>query len=334
MKQPSVYASLVVLIALISKGSTQSTNATCLTGFEWMTNSRGQSPCLVAAYLIAPSLDDPTHAHVSALPPDFHYLTPSKDSPCLCNSVYYSMLQACAVCQDRTSDVWSTWIMNCSNVYQTVYPCDFSSGTAVPAWGYLNVTHEDNFDATAAKALADTNPPESTANSDPSATKTSITGSPTSTGSSSPSPSTPLSPTLQTGGHDSSKAGDIAAGVIGGLAGLTIVIVCFRYYRNRQNVKSHSGSYGRIPWDGAKDELLFNQEQGMTSFALRGRSMLPPNAPSDPAHPSTGLSIPLDLDNKSDSGSDTTHRANSGREPPRPPSPGWSISTGHGTLSS
>ncbi|KAK7690893.1 hypothetical protein QCA50_005995 [Cerrena zonata] len=227
MQRASVFAGIVALAALVPRLAAQGTNATCLTGFEWMTNSRGQSPCLVAAYLNTPCIDDPADAFVFALPDGFHYRTPvpATATACQCSSVFYSTLQACAVCQGDPSVPWSTWNMNCTAaIYEQVYPHDIPTGTSVPAWAYLDVTHADNFNSTAAKALADQNPPESTAPGGASAT-----ASGTATGS---SPSSSSSAAPKSGGG--SNAGAIAGGVVGGVVGLALLAgVAFWFFRKR-----------------------------------------------------------------------------------------------------
>ena len=70
-----------------------------------MDNSRGQNPCLMTAYLNSACLADPTDAYVYSLPEDYHYSPPTIAiaTPCQCSTVFYSMISACATCQDRTS---------------------------------------------------------------------------------------------------------------------------------------------------------------------------------------------------------------------------------------
>lgn len=68
-----------------------------------MDNSRGQNPCLIAAYLNSACLADPTDAYVYPLPDDYHYISPTVQfaTPCQCSTVFYSMIGACATCQNR-----------------------------------------------------------------------------------------------------------------------------------------------------------------------------------------------------------------------------------------
>jgi hypothetical protein len=53
---------------------------------------------------------------VPALPIGSHYLAPnaSQVNPCICSSVTYSMISACAGCQDRNYIDWITWSQDCT----------------------------------------------------------------------------------------------------------------------------------------------------------------------------------------------------------------------------
>ena len=129
---------------------------------------------------------------------------------------------------------------NCSPVPFS-YPHDIPSGTSVPAWAYADVVQSDNFNATAAKALADRNLPEST-----TAGGATSSASRTATGTS-PSSSSPVVTTSSGGG---SNAGAIAGGVVGGIVGLALIAgVAFWFYR-KQNAKSRlaaSAQYATTP---------------------------------------------------------------------------------------
>ncbi|KAK7690898.1 hypothetical protein QCA50_006000 [Cerrena zonata] len=317
-------AGIVALATLIQIVATQATNATCLAEFEWMTNSRGQSPCLVAAYLLTPCYDDPMDAFINNLPEDSHYTipTPSSASTCNCASVYYSMLQACAVCQNRQSDVWSTWATSCPTTYQTVYPHNIPSGTSVPAWAYLDVTRGDNFNATAAKALADTNPPESTSTSGPSGAVTSLSSSTTSDSPLSP-PSIVLGPTGR--GDSKSQAGAIAGGVIGGLVGLVIVILAFWYYRKQVGNPSQAPSTMQVSPEGKQaysGQIMSNQQQSMSTLTLAHQSVAAPIMIYNPNDPTTFPSV----SSNNSSGPTTAYTGNQQRYPisyPQAQVTGW-----------
>ncbi|KAI0777158.1 hypothetical protein BC629DRAFT_1525684, partial [Irpex lacteus] len=117
------FAAALAVVAFQTYGvSAQGTNATCSASFSWATNSRGQSPCLQAAYLNGACLSDPQDAYVFSLPTGFHYRPPSAAiaTPCQCSTVFYSVLAACADCQSREVLPWSAWETNCSTVYTGV----------------------------------------------------------------------------------------------------------------------------------------------------------------------------------------------------------------------
>ncbi|GJE88609.1 hypothetical protein PsYK624_046920 [Phanerochaete sordida] len=222
----------------------QGTNATCSSQYSWMDNSRDQNPCLIAAYLNSACLADPIDAYVYALPKDYHYRPPTSElaTSCQCSTVFYSMLAACATCQDRSNVRWSTWQTNCSTDYISVWPVNIPPGTSVPAWAYLDVRTPDTFNATAAQAIAAQDPPESSATptptpsvwfSAPASAAASTTTSDTTTALPPPSPQpTGTTPTevASTGSNTKSNSGAIAGGVVGGICGAAIVAGFITYF--------------------------------------------------------------------------------------------------------
>ncbi|KAI0073459.1 hypothetical protein K474DRAFT_1692658 [Panus rudis PR-1116 ss-1] len=240
--QLGVASLLVVALAAVQGVRAQGTNATCSSEFRWMSNSRGQSPCLVAAYLNTP------YAFVFALPPGFHYRTPIPETAtaCQCSSVFFNVLQACALCQNGSSVPyvsvlvlvkplrdsnklgyrWSTWNTNCTDaIYVQVYPHDIPIGTSVPAWAYLDDTMSDNFNVTAAKALSESKPPDSSA-----------LPSPTSNTSSATSSSTPtVAPVAGSSSGKKTNVGAIVGGVIAGVVVLALIAgAAFWFIRKRK----------------------------------------------------------------------------------------------------
>ena len=113
------------------------TNVTCLQEYNWvsgaqvnqcdcqshrsitqMDNSIGQNPCLIASWAIVPCPPSGTHISmfdylslsligssvwaIRVLNPNMPYDGPGPGSPaapCYCNTVFYSLLSACATCQ-------------------------------------------------------------------------------------------------------------------------------------------------------------------------------------------------------------------------------------------
>lgn len=71
------------------------------------------------------------------------YRAPSSISanPCLCNTVYYSVIMACSWCQYSDIVSWSNWIINCPASYSTKsFPYAVPLGTVVPPWADIDPT--------------------------------------------------------------------------------------------------------------------------------------------------------------------------------------------------
>lgn len=64
--------------------------------------------------------EDFSAALVNAIPPDTHYIGPSVADAdgCHCSSVTYSVVSACAGCQQRSYLNWTTWSYNCTVKYE------------------------------------------------------------------------------------------------------------------------------------------------------------------------------------------------------------------------
>ncbi|KAJ7172290.1 hypothetical protein C8R46DRAFT_143039 [Mycena filopes] len=96
--------SLFVVVSLLAQdlfAAAQTSNATCAVSHKWAFNSQKQTPCVVAATLLAVCTGS---YEVAALPEQFHYDGPSTQdaNPCQCNTVVYSLLAECGLCQSRT----------------------------------------------------------------------------------------------------------------------------------------------------------------------------------------------------------------------------------------
>ncbi|KAI6132221.1 hypothetical protein EDD16DRAFT_1535435 [Pisolithus croceorrhizus] len=151
------WLSLVILtIGLLStrllRATAQKTSAVCFSEYSWMNNSKNQNPCLVAAYLNGVCFGG--QFTVESLPPGAEYSCPSGNyaNACECNTVTYSLMSACATCQNGTHVDWPAWILNCSTSY-VGYPESIPSGTAIPHWAYQDVAPSGNFNVTLAKAV-------------------------------------------------------------------------------------------------------------------------------------------------------------------------------------
>lgn len=203
----------------------QTTNVVCASNFNYLNNKEGQNPCLVAAYLQVPCSSQGTNYGVPALGPNQTYVGPSMQDVnyCACSSVVYSLVSACAQCQNHEWVSWSFWHGSCGQNQTTVaqYPLDIPLGTGVPAWAYQNVGLTDFWNYTLALPQVSVGP-ESTYYGTPTASISyhistagdvgTQTGA--ATASQTGSPST---------GSRKSNAGPIAGGVIGGIALLALI---------------------------------------------------------------------------------------------------------------
>ncbi|TDL21537.1 hypothetical protein BD410DRAFT_898873 [Rickenella mellea] len=207
-------------LAALPGAQAQTTNATCLSTYAFLYNSKGQSPCLVAAY--AAGACNGGQYDVSALDVGEHYIGPSTTlvNNCQCSSILYSLMSACGVCQNRTIITWSSWDTNCKNVYLTVYPEDIPSGTAIPAWAYVNVSQSDIFNPNDAMTLS--------ASHDSTASLNQVTQ----TGAGGANPTNGVTGAKK----KSSNTGAIAGGVVGGVVVIALAgLLAFFLIRQRNN---------------------------------------------------------------------------------------------------
>ncbi|KAH9894332.1 hypothetical protein C8Q73DRAFT_513181 [Cubamyces lactineus] len=227
------FALLVYYVSTLQGASGQGTSAVCQAAYSWMSNDKGQSPCLVASYLLSPC-STAAASWVYPLTPGYHYNTPTNSptsaTSCRCSTVFYSMISACATCQGLEIDVvpWTMYAENCSTVYVTKYPDDIPSGISVPAWAYIDITQYGTFSAVAAGEVAAQGAPDSTG----IASATGSNASPTqgSSGSGSTNTSSPST------GKKSTNIGAIVGGVVGGMVGLAAIgLVIFFWLRHRRN---------------------------------------------------------------------------------------------------
>ncbi|KIM86564.1 hypothetical protein PILCRDRAFT_4486 [Piloderma croceum F 1598] len=206
----AVLTLLAIIIQFLGEVFAQiTTNAICQPSYSWMSNSLGQNPCLVTAYV--EGVCNNGQWNVPKLPLGEVYLPPNaaqSTNPCLCSTVSYSLLAACSICQGLDFLRWSYYSSNCTGPLLGKFVEPIPPQTAVPAWAYL-----DGMSLCLGPA---SNAPESTAfvptstSSTSSSFSTSTTASTTSTSpvSSSSAPSS-VSKTP-------SNAGAIAGGVVGG----------------------------------------------------------------------------------------------------------------------
>ncbi|KAI0268456.1 hypothetical protein BGY98DRAFT_1138715 [Russula aff. rugulosa BPL654] len=187
------------------------------TSLSWSFNSIGQSPCIIAAYMLGTcygglyTLPPP--------PPGDAYGGPTRETSneCECSTVGYSLMSACATCQERDPFSYSEYVPN-----------PVPAGTYVPRWAILDVTrHDDNI----LQSENDWNANESyTAGDSPEYGPGAIFGasgvytSSASTSSVTTSSASASSTVPPKHSHSGSHVGAIVGGVIGGIAFIFIVV--------------------------------------------------------------------------------------------------------------
>ncbi|KAG1891138.1 hypothetical protein F4604DRAFT_393609 [Suillus subluteus] len=257
-----------------------------------MDNSLGQGPCVVASYLESVC----GAINFAPLPTGYLYSAPSAATAntCVCNTVTYSMVSACADCQNRTYLDWSSWSSSCSKLSIREYPNDIPTGTKVPNWAYLNVTGD--FNAVAAQSNGDL--PESTATSGPTVTVTysttmsaSLTGVSTyvisvstsltsSSGAATGSSATPVSDST------SSNVGAIAGGVVGGIAGAAAIIglVTWYFVKRRRSSTTRSAAFNNIGRGPGQTQGFYSTNPTTFPMAQQLRLYDPSDPTTFPGH--------------------------------------------------
>jgi len=215
--------------------SAQTSNATCAPDHKWAFNSQQQSPCVVASTLLAVCTGS---YEVDALPQQFHYEGPDLQdaNPCWCNTVVYSLLAECGLCQNRTISMWSVWETNCASVSTDSFPLPLPAGLHVPGWAYLDVKAMDVFNESLAEASANTTT-ESTAIPQPSKTASVSTAS---TSSAAAAETTTASASSDATVVNQTRSNAIGGGIVGGF--FALVLLCglgFWIYRRRRIARTN-----------------------------------------------------------------------------------------------
>ncbi|KAI6109518.1 hypothetical protein EDD16DRAFT_673721 [Pisolithus croceorrhizus] len=257
------------------RATAQQTTVVCPSQYNWMDNSKSQNPCLVAAYV--QGVCSGGQFSVDALQPNTHYVGPYTDqaNACECNTVTYSLISACSICQNSTYIAWSSWSYNCSTVYSG-YPENIPTGTAVPQWAYQDVEPTDDFNVTVAQAVGDS--PESTA----TAAQSTVTSIPTATSTAASLTAAPSSSTTSSpqSASKSSNTGAIVGGAVGGVVGLAAIVglAAWLLLRRRRQVTPPNALDG-----GAPPPATSSMYTGSNSFTA------PLTQPKfyDPSDPST-----------------------------------------------
>ncbi|TDL21354.1 hypothetical protein BD410DRAFT_804284 [Rickenella mellea] len=206
----------VLTLVTLPGAKAQTTNAICFSAYDFLYNSRGQSPCLVAAY--AGGACQGGEYSLPALPVG------------ATTSAHQQLSQTAANVLRFFTPSWSSWIANCNHVYLAVFPESIPLGTTIPAWAYINVSTTDVFDPSNARHLQ--SPPEST------------------------TPFIHVTPTIDRGTNptqdaSASSQSPSASDIFGAVAAILVGIVNFVYYcyirrRNKKRRKMLDPSAQRV----------------------------------------------------------------------------------------
>ncbi|KAF8723784.1 hypothetical protein AX14_008680 [Amanita brunnescens Koide BX004] len=234
--------------------------------FHWTYNSLGQDPCDVAMVLSQPCGGGYTFGPLVS----GQEYTPAEVNDCTCNTVRYSLISACAACQDGTWLPFSNYSKSCTQRFVQQYPETIPSNTRVPHWAYLTLSSSGTFDIVAASSAGGTESsdpaPTSTTSTSTSASSTSASTSAlgstrkpksasTSTPALSPSNSSPSSSSDSSSSSSSnsssssskSNTGTIVGGAVGGvIGGALIAALAFWFYTKHKSARGTASEQGML----------------------------------------------------------------------------------------
>jgi hypothetical protein len=211
-------------------------DAICPSGFSWNQNSLGQDPCTVAA-----DLESSCRSETYEVPPlgstGDYYIPPQStnagDLQCECNTVVYSLYEACTSCQGGLILSWTNWSTSCTNIDVAGLPYTIPSGTDVPHWAFYDVTKLPGETYTDANAMAIGRDPQNTPGSMSVSSVSSVpsvsSGTPTRPLPSPSSVSEPPSPSSTSSGNGPNPNGNTNSGssIVGGFVGSVVPLSIF-----------------------------------------------------------------------------------------------------------
>jgi len=210
----------------------------------------------------------------------FLYLGPTQvnANSCRCSTVFYSVLSACAVCQNETYLDWSVYDMNCTTIYNETFLEPIPSTIVVPHYAYLDVKPSNSFNITeAANAGGPESSPLPSATSSTSAFVT----------------FTPSTPTTVAATSKKLNLGAIVGGVVGGVAFVGIVgLITLMFLRRRRRPALTPSTYSAVGLPGSDGDMKFNSTIPTTMM---------PGKIYDPNDPSTYPYDPVSYSNYSGS---------------------------------
>ncbi|KAG7085798.1 hypothetical protein E1B28_003338 [Marasmius oreades] len=271
---------IVLFLSASSIGVQAQIHASCTnSSFFWSYNSKGDSPCQMGEALgtvCTPSFNIPS------LPDGYYYFgTGHTITPCVCNTVYYTMLSLCGLCQNGYTDRFDLWSSNCTRTYDTVFPSALPSGLRLPYYAYLPLDSVNK--SIDVGALQANTGPERTG----TATRTPTSTSFGSTGTSHSGGDDPFADELK---DEAKKVGIIAGSVVAGIwvfwaVGAGIVwFICRRNSRRMygdpsQMYLQNNGAPGAIPYASVPPSSPPASTTTGTSPGL-GEKVYNPNDPS------------------------------------------------------
>ncbi|KAI0676743.1 hypothetical protein C8Q78DRAFT_999246 [Trametes maxima] len=132
-------------------------------GYAWMKNREGHTPCVVARELLSQCESDPKVLGEFRDPN-----TEWAPISCACNSVAYSLVYACTVYYLKQASTAITQgefqgKLQCGSVFvMQAYPETIPPGVSIPAWAYLPMDASDQFDVSKAQQVASSKWPDAT----------------------------------------------------------------------------------------------------------------------------------------------------------------------------
>ncbi|KAJ8503267.1 hypothetical protein ONZ45_g11013 [Pleurotus djamor] len=224
------------------------TDAVCDTSFGWASNSRQQTPCIVAAYVNG-ACGTNTY-RVTKLLDGNRYNAPNATTanPCSCSWASYNLLSACTACQgmEQSIPTWDAWIFQCSDFLSSSYfppGITLASGTSIPYYAGTNPENWPNhqFDPVQARAIATEN------NND-------------------------LTPNEEREDSSGTPIGPIVGGVVGGVVVVILAIIATAFVIHRRKKRGNHASHAYDPTPTPFDMSNMHQPAPAPTLHLRSLS--------------------------------------------------------------
>jgi len=265
-------AAFLALLPIVCWADVQVSAPNCSdSSYAWSSNTLGQYPCLVAAYLLAPCNNGVFF--ISPLLAQHSYSGPSGSDDgdtCKCNTVAYNLISACDACQGDPWISYANWSANCTvNATAGTFPEPIPLGTRVPHWAYIDSSTSGSWNATTAQLAGDS--PEVTGSASVVPSSTSSSQSIITSNTSSPSSS-----------KSSSNTGAIAGGVVGGIIGVALIAGFVTWFTIRRS-RARSVHPAELSGDQGSDMAVVPYPSDIGRLKLydpSDPSTFPTNAPS------------------------------------------------------